>query len=163
MALPTTPEGIYDLIEADPILPGLLGEFVRPSPQEPLPMLSVMHQGERLPERWEPQGLEVRIAREVSYPDARAMHSGEVHLRPIFRLYVTQWTKGEADYVLQTATERLLALLPGATAEDVSLPPELAGGLGQVAVKWQNPEPYLPHDALTNIPEPEPEGGEGDG
>lgn len=140
MALPVDAVAIYDRLAADSVLAALIGQFTRPFAQGPIAAISVMEQGERLPEGWSQLGLEVRIIRTPSYPQAIPLMGDEVLLRPVFRMHLTQWSLSTAGvYVLQAAAQRVLALLPGATAEDVTLQAGVTG-LSQLVVRWMNPE-----------------------
>lgn len=162
MALPADAQAIYDRLIADPVLAALVGQFLRPDGQQPLTAISVMEIGERLPESWEPSGLELRIIRTPSYPRAMPLLGDEVMLRPVFRIHLTQWSLSSAgNYVLQAAVQRVLVLLPGATAADVGIEAGVTG-LAQSVIRWMNPEVYAT-PAVPPEPEPEPEPDPGEG
>lgn len=146
MPFPTTGPALFDLFAGDVILsgdeeeetPGLLGSYLLPE-DEVRPALSVLMPEEVLPEEWSTRGVEVAISRfPTNGPTPLA--SGEVLLRPLFRIYVSQHRVAPGGaYNLQQVVDRILTLLPGATSADSTLPGGI-GGLAQVAIRWTNVE-----------------------
>ena len=137
--LPTTAEGIYDLLAADEALVAMLGTYLFPDAEEPIPALAVLLPMEEHPEGTVSEGLEVVINRVPEGGDEPFMTGGG-EVGGTFRLYVTQWTPGEGGaYQIEPALRRIRQLLPGAQWRDNTLPDGL-GGLAQMAVTWEHPE-----------------------
>jgi hypothetical protein len=90
MSLPTTAQGIYDLLAGDAVVSAAIGTYT-PRGQSPVPAIAVVRRNEQLPEGVAVAGLEVVI---LNHPDysTEAMLTGETGLNPQFRLYVSEWS-----------------------------------------------------------------------
>lgn len=136
MALPTTAQEIYDLLVADDTISEALGIYLLPSGEE-LAAISVLAAHESLPAGTVAGGIEITITAMPGY-SPQALLSGEVLTNPTWRVYVIAW---QALGDLQAVAERVLALLPGATASSIGGDPP-GGGIGlmdQVVITWSNP------------------------
>jgi hypothetical protein len=90
MSLPTTAQGIYDLLAGDAVISAALGTYT-PRGQSPVPAIAVVRRNEQLPEGVAVAGLEVVILNNPDY-SPEAMLTGETGLNPQFRLYVSEWS-----------------------------------------------------------------------
>jgi hypothetical protein len=139
---PTDPQAIYDWLEADAALMALLGSY-RFSDGTVLSALAVLWPNESMPPGVEPQGVEVVIRRQSSTAP-QPWATGEQQLNPTWRLTVTQWQPPNlGDWQYEAVLERLVALLPGAAWNDVTLP-GVTTGLAQAVVRWSNPAVVIP-------------------
>lgn len=137
--LPQTTGELYDLLEADTTLQGLLGTYTFRS-GDTAPALSRLWRREDGPERPVCSGLEVAIAR-VNSTTSRGLLTGEVARKAVMRAYVTQWTvPAGGDWQLEAAVDRILELLEGAANSTANDLPEGLNGLGQVVIAYQPPE-----------------------
>jgi hypothetical protein len=139
MALPTTTEGVYDLLAADTTLAGLLGTYLFPDGTT-LPALSRQFTNQPQDEPTTvPRGVEVVIWR-ITADDPQACATGEVIINPTIRMVATQWEPAAtpAAYHLQAAVRRIQLLLPGCRSADTTVP-DLTTGLEQRALSWQAP------------------------
>lgn len=139
MTLPTTTEGVYDLLAADTTLAGLLGTYLYPDGTT-LPALSrqFMNQAQDEPTAVA-RGVEVVIWRLTS-DDPQVCVTGEIIVNPVVRMVATQWdtdTTG-GPYHLQAAVRRIQLLLPGCQSADTTVP-DLTTGLEQRALSWSAP------------------------
>ena len=134
MALPTTAAELFDLLMADETISDGLGTYTFKD-GETAPAMVPLFSGESLPAGTVIDGIEIAITRLPLY-GPQALYSG-VLLNPTFRIYVAAW--GAAD-TLQTMAERVMALLPGATARaiDGDPPGDGIGVVDQVVVAWTN-------------------------
>lgn len=142
---PTSAQEIYDWLEADSELADLLGRY-RFSDGTLLPAMAVLWPTESMPPGVEPAGVEVVIRRQTGSA-TRLWATGEQQLNPVWRLTVTQWeptVPGEWHY--EAVLQRLVALLPGASWSDVTLPGTTVG-LAQAVVRWGNPAVVIPAEA----------------
>lgn len=134
MALPTTAAELFDLLMADETISDGLGTYTFKD-GETAPAMVPLFSGEQLPPGTTIDGIEITISRLPLY-GPQALYSG-VLLNPTFRIYVAAW--GAAD-TLQAMAERVMALLPGATARAMEGDPpgEGIGVIDQVVVAWTN-------------------------
>jgi hypothetical protein len=90
MSLPTTAQGIYDLLAGDAVVSAAVGTYT-PRGGTEIPAIAVVRRNEALPEGVPVAGLEVVILNNPDYsPDA--FLTGEAGLNPQFRLYVSEWS-----------------------------------------------------------------------
>lgn len=156
MTLPTTAEEIYDLLVEDATVAEMLGTYLLPGAEEPIPAIAVLLPLEDKAAETVITGVEVVIARVPTGDTAPFMTGGETTSGQ-FRLYVTQWTPpDDGDYLVDAMCRRIGQLLPGASWRDNTLPDGL-GGLAQMAVVWTNEELAVRWE---DDPEPEEEEGE---
>ncbi len=134
MTLPATAEQIYDLLTADPVVSAALGSYTSPTGATG-PAVAVLAANERLPEGTTASGIEVVITRVPGFAPRVLME--ETSTNPTWRIYVMGW-KTAAQ--LQAVAERIIALLPGATAAAVpgDAPGDGIGVLDQVVIRWTN-------------------------
>lgn len=143
MALPTTAQGIYDLLAADAVVALALGTYT-PRGGTSLPAIAVVRRNESLPEGMTVTGLEVVIMANPDY-STQALLTGETALNPQFRLYISEWSPASGLLALQALTQRIIALLPGCRAVPIGGDPQ-GQGLGlldQYAISWTNPTQYV--------------------
>jgi hypothetical protein len=135
MALPTTAAELFDLLMADEAIADGLGTYTFKDGTT-APAMVPLFASQSLPPGTTVEGIEVSITRQPMY-GPQALYSG-VLLNPTFRIYVAAW--GAAD-TLQVMAERVMALLPGATARAMEGDPpgEGIGVVDQVVVAWTNP------------------------
>jgi len=143
MPLPTTSLGIFDLLAADATLAPLLGVHVLASGAT-RPALAHFWPNEAVEPTTRPAGVEIVVWRLPMGTAATLCETGETDLRPTFRLSVTQWEPPTAGgtYQQQAVLNRLLQLLPGANASDVTID-GLTSGLQQHTVTWTCPVAVL--------------------
>ena len=136
MALPTSAQDIYDLLVADEAISEALGVYLLPG-GDTIPAISVLAANEQLPAGTTPGGLEIVITAMPGY-SPQPLLSFETLLRPTWRIYVVAW---ESLGELQTVTERIMALLPGATASSLQGDPpgEGIGLIDQAVITYTNP------------------------
>jgi hypothetical protein len=139
---PTSAQEIYDWLEADAELGDLLGSY-RLADGSQMPALAVLWPTESMPPGVEPFGVEVVIRRQVGSSTV-LWSTGEQQLNPTWRLTVTQWEPMElGDWQYEAVLQRLVALLPGASWSDVTLPGTTVG-LAQAVLRWGNPAVVIP-------------------
>jgi hypothetical protein len=139
MTLPTTSQGIYDLLEDDATLAPLLGTYFLPGATGTIPALAVLMPLEERPAGLKITGVEVLIVRFPS-GQAEAFMTGGETIGGQFQIYATQWTPSAGGaYQVEAVARRIAQLLPGATWT-ANTPPDGLGGLAQLAISWSNPE-----------------------
>ena len=147
MTLPTTAQGIYDLLVADAVVAPALGTYT-PRGGAAIPAIAVVRRNEKLPEGVVVAGLEVVIMANPDY-STETYATGETGLNPQFRLYVSEWSPSANMAALQALAQRIISLLPGCRAVPISssvLDQEAMAGLGvldQYAIAWTNPTQYV--------------------
>jgi hypothetical protein len=149
MTLPTTAQGIYDLLVGDAVVAAALGTYT-PRGGTAIPAIAVVRRNESLPEGLAVTGLEVVILNNPDYT-TEAMLTGEQSLNPQFRLYISEWSPASGLLALQALTQRIISLLPGCRAVPISGDQRGQGdpngqGLGvldQYAIAWSNPTQYV--------------------
>lgn len=143
MPLPTTTLALYDRLAADSTLLALLGVHVL-ADGTTRPALAHFWPKEAIEPTTRPQGVEIVVWRNPVGTAVTLCETGEQDTRPTFRLSVTQWeppTAGGACNQL-AVVNRLLQLLPGANASDVTID-GLTSGLQQHTVTWTCPVAVL--------------------
>lgn len=135
MALPTTAAELFDLLMGDETISEGLGAYTFKDGTT-TPAMVPLFAGESLPAGFTIDGIEITISRLPLY-GPQALYDG-VLLNPTFRIYVAAW--GDAS-TLQSMAERVMALLPGATARamDGDPPGDGIGVVDQVVIAWTNP------------------------
>lgn len=135
MSTITTAQGLYDLLAADATIAAALGTYTLPDGTV-RPAIGVFFANEKLPEGTISDGIEVSITALPGY--ATQALQEEVATNPTWRIYVVGWQSGAQ---LQAVAERILFLLPGATASTVpgDAPGSGIGVMDQVVVTWTNP------------------------
>jgi len=143
MPLPATTLALYDRLAADATLLALLGVHVL-ADGTTRPALAHFWPKEAVEPTTQPAGVEIVVWRSPMGTATTPTQTGEVDTRPTFRLSVTQWeppTAGGACNQL-AVVNRLLQLLPGANASDVTID-GLTSGLQQHTVTWTCPVAVL--------------------
>lgn len=134
MPLPATAEAIYDLLAADSVIAAGLGTYTLPDGTV-RPAIGSFAANEKLPEGTVSNGIEVAITRVPGFAP-RTMQDG-VAPNPTWRIYLVGWG---AAATLQAMTQRVLLLLPGATAsQQGDAPGSGIGVMDQTVVTWSNP------------------------
>jgi len=139
MPLPITTLALYDRLAADATLLALLGIHVL-ADGTTRPALAHFWPKEAIEPTTQPAGVEIVVWRNLVGTAVTLCETGEQDTRPTFRLSVTQWeppTVGGACNQL-AVVNRLLQLLPGANASDVTID-GLTTGLQQHSVTWTCP------------------------
>jgi len=138
--LPTTAQQIYDRLTADPVVSAGLGTYLLPGGAS-LPAISVLAANENLPPGTVAGGIEITINRMPGLMP-QPLLTGETLLNPTWRIYLVAW---DALGSLQALAERVICLLPGATASGIQGDPpgEGLGVLEQVVITWTNPTVVL--------------------
>lgn len=136
--MPTTTLGIFDLLAGDATLLGLIGVH-RLESGNTRPALAHFWPSEAIEPTTAPEGVEVVVWRSPLGTAARPAETGEIDLRPTFRLSVTQWEPAAGNPLNhQAVLNQILRLLPGANASDVTID-GLTTGLQQHTITWQCP------------------------
>jgi hypothetical protein len=135
MPLPATAQEIYDLLLADETIADGLGTYTF-ADGTIQPAIVPLFSNEDLPAGTVVEGIEIAITR-LPFYGPQALYNG-VLLNPTFRVYIVAW--GSAA-TLQAMAERVMMLLPGATAQTLEgdKPGEGLGVIDQVVVAWTNP------------------------
>jgi hypothetical protein len=135
-ALPATAAAIHDLLLADTALAGALGTY-RLAAGATVPAIAVLASNEQLPPGTTVEGIEVVITAVPTF-GPQVLLTAETLTNPTWRIYISGWQTAAA---LQTVTERVMALLPGAqsTSMDGDAPGQGIGIVDQVVVRWTNP------------------------
>ena len=143
MALPTTAQELYDLLQADAVVAAALGTYT-PRGGTAIPAMAVLRRNEQIPEGTVVQGLEVVILANPEF-NVQAFMTGEQGLNPQFRLYISEWSPSSGLMALQALTQRVIALLPGCRAVPIGGDPpgQGIGVLDQYAIGWTNPTQYV--------------------
>jgi hypothetical protein len=137
--LPTTSLAIFDLLAADELLIDLLGSHRLADGTTTRAALAHFWPSEAIEPNTTPQGVEIVVWRSPMGSASRPNETGEVDVRPTFRLSVTQWEPASGDPLNHEAViDRLLQLLPGANASDVTID-GLTTGLQQHTIVWTCP------------------------
>ena len=136
MTAPTTAQEIYDLLVGDDAISDELGTYSLAS-GDSLPAISVLAKGDSLPAGTVTDGIEITITAVPNY-GPQVLLSDETLLNPTWRVYVLAWGQLGA---MQAVTERIVALLPGATTSTPRADPpgEGLGVMEQVVIRWTNP------------------------
>lgn len=136
MPLPATAQAIYDLLVADAVISAGLGTYTFADGNQ-IPAIAVLFSGEHLPPGTTVEGIEVTITALPGY-GPQPLLTFETLLKPTWRIYIAGW---QSAATLQAMAERVIALLPGATASTPTpdAPGEGIGVIDQVVVAWTNP------------------------
>jgi hypothetical protein len=136
MALPTTAQAIYDRLLADAVIAAALGTYTLANGTS-RPAIAVLARNETLPPRTTAVGIEMVITAVPGFAP-QVLLGEETLTNPTWRIYVMGW---QSAAQLQAAAERVIALLPGATATSVDgdAPGEGIGVVDQVIIRWTNP------------------------
>lgn len=142
MPLPTTAAELFDLLAADTAISDGLGTYAFPDGTTQPAMVPVFS-NENLPPGTRIDGIEITITRMPLYGPQPTYSS--VLLNPTFRIYIAAW--GDAS-TLQAMTERVMALLPGATSRSIEgdKPGSGLGLIDQSVVAWTNPTAVVSAD-----------------
>lgn len=139
--LPTTSLAIYDLLHGDTTLMGLIG--VHRIGTGTRPALAHFWPSEAIEPTAVPEGVEVVVWRSPMGTASRPAETGEVDVRPTYRISVTQWEPAAGNPLNhQAVINRILQLLPGANAADVTID-GLTTGLQQHTITWTCPVAVL--------------------
>jgi hypothetical protein len=140
--LPTTTLALYDLLAADTVLAPLLGVHQLKTGTT-RPALAHFFPRETIEPDTRPAGVEVVVWRGPAGTAATPCQTGEIDLRPTFRLSVVQWEPLPGGALNQLAViNRIQQLLPGANASDTTID-GLTAGLQQHTVTWVCPVAVL--------------------
>lgn len=134
MALPVTAQELFDLLMADETIEDGLGTYTI-ADGTVLPAMVPLFANESLPAGVRIDGIEITITRLPLYSPQSTYEA--VLTNPTFRIYIAAWGAAET---LQAMAERVMALLPGATARsmDGDPPGDGIGLVDQVVVAWTN-------------------------
>jgi hypothetical protein len=137
MTLPATAQDIYDLLLADATIAAALGTYTLADGVTTGPAISVLAGNETLPPGTTAEGVEITITEIPGYAP-QVLLSEETLLNPTYRIYVMGW---QSIAGLRAIAERVIALLPGATAANVEgdAPGDGIGVIDQVVIRWTNP------------------------
>lgn len=136
MTLPATAQAIYDRLLADATIAAALGSYTL-ADGTTRPAIAVLAANESLPPGTTAVGIEL-VIKSVPGFAPQVLLSSETLPNPTWRIYVMGWQSAAA---LQAVAQRVMALLPGATASDISgdAPGEGIGVIDQVVIRWTNP------------------------
>ena len=135
MPLPATAQDIYDVLLADATIAAALGTYTLADGTS-RPAIAVLAANESLPPGTTAVGIELVI---TAVPGFAPSLTQEATLpNPTWRIHVMGW---QSAAQLQTVAQRVMALLPGATAASVEgdAPGDGIGVIDQVVVRWTNP------------------------
>jgi hypothetical protein len=136
MTLPATAEAIYDLLLADAAIAAALGTYTL-ADGTTRPAIAVLAANESLPPGTTAVGVELVITAVPGF-GPQVLLTEETLVNPTWRIYVMGWRSAAQ---LQAVAQRVIALLPGATAASVEgdAPGEGIGVIDQVVIRWTNP------------------------
>jgi len=136
MTLPATAQAIYDRLLADATIAAALGTYTLADGTS-RPAIAVLARNETLPPGTTAVGIEMVITAVPAFAP-RVLLGEETLINPTWRIYVMGW---QSAAQLQAVAERVIALLPGATATslDGNAPGEGIGVIDQVIIRWTNP------------------------
>jgi len=135
MALPINSYQIFDLLAADSALMALLGVHqLRNGTTRPA--LAHLWPNESIEASAEPAGVEIIVYRSPMGSATQLAETGQIMPNLTFKLAVTQWKPISGAYNQSAVINRLLQLLPGANASDVTID-NLTAGLQQHVITWQ--------------------------
>jgi len=136
MPLPATAQALHDLLAADPIISAGLGTYTFANGSQ-IPAIAVLFGNEHLPPGTTVNGVEVTITGLPGY-GSQPLLTFETLLNPTWRIYIAGW---QSAVTLQAIAQRVIAILPGATASAPTPDPpgEGMGVIDQIVVVWTNP------------------------
>ena len=136
MPLPATAAAIYDLLTADATISAALGVYTLANGTTK-PAAAVLAANEKLPEGTVADGIELVITAVPGFAP-QVLMTAETLPNPTWRIYVMGW---QSAAQLQTIAQRIMVLLPGATATTVpgDAPGSGIGVIDQVVMTWTNP------------------------
>lgn len=136
MTLPTTTLAIFDLLAADTALTALLGTH-KLKTGATRPALAHLWETETIEPTTKQFGVEIVVKRGPMGTAVEPSHDGGGSQNPTFRLVVTQFAPATRTgaYNLEAVLNRLQQLLPGANANNVTVP-DLTTGLSQFVLIW---------------------------
>lgn len=136
MTIPATAQAIYDRLIADQVIAAALGTYTLTGGGS-LPAISVLAKGASLPSGTVANGIEISITALPGYAP-QLLLSDETLTNPTWRIYLLAWGQLGA---MQQVTERVIALLPGATSSmpRADPPGEGLGVIEQTVITWTNP------------------------
>lgn len=135
MPLPTNTGALHDLIKNDPVIATLLGTHILKTGAT-RPAISRLWPNETIEPTTRQQGVEIQVERTPSGYAPETCQTGEVATNPTFSIRVTQWKPLTGTHNIQAVIDRLLLLLPGAYATNVTIQ-DLTVGLSQYVVTWK--------------------------
>jgi hypothetical protein len=137
MPLPATAQDIYDLLLGDATIAAALGAYTLADGVTTRPAISALAANETLPPGTTAVGVEITITEIPGYAPQLLLDE-ETLLNPTYRIYVMGW---QSVAGLRAIAERVIALLPGATAASIEgdAPGDGIGVIDQVVVRWTNP------------------------
>jgi hypothetical protein len=136
MTLPATAQAIYDRLLADATIAAALGTYTLADGTS-RPAIAVLAANEKLPPGTIAEGIELVITAVPGFAN-RVLLTTESLPNPTWRVYVMGW---QSAAQLQVVAQRVLALLPGASATPVpgDAPGDGIGVIDQLAITWTNP------------------------
>lgn len=134
MTTPINTYQIFDLFAADAELPGLLGVH-KLKDGTTRPALAHMFPGEAIEPTAKVYGVEVIVYRLPQGTMTKVNETGEIQVNPTFRIEVTQWEPLSGGFNQEAVINRILLLLPGANASNVTID-DYTAGLQQHTITW---------------------------
>lgn len=142
MPLPTDTGALYDLLKNDAIITTLLGTHILKSGAT-RPAIARLWPNETIESTTRQQGVEIQVERVPGGYRPEPCQTGEVATNPTFSIRVTQWKPANnGAHNLQAVIDRILLLLPGAYANNVTIQ-DVTTGLAQYVVIWTCPTARL--------------------
>lgn len=136
--LPISTFEIFDLLAADEQILDLIGVH-RLADGSTRVALAHFWPREAIEATTTPEGVEIVVWRSPMGTNSTPTETGETLVNPTFRLTVTQWEPTAGEGLNQQAIiDRIIELLPGANANDVTID-GLTTGLQQHIVTWLCP------------------------
>lgn len=132
---PQDTAALFDLLSNDALLSSYLGRYTMPDGTQ-LPAIARLWDNEQLPDGTDIHGVEVVIRRAAAGNTTPGI-GAEMVEESTMRLYLMVWRSDELP-LAEDALNRIKALLPGLSWQDVT-PPQGLGGLAQWAITWRNP------------------------
>lgn len=135
MPLPTNTGALFDLIKNDPVIAPLLGTHTLRTGAT-RSAISRLWPNETIEPTTRQQGVEIQVERTPSGYAPETCQTGEVITNPTFSIRVTQWKPLTGSHNIEAVINRLVLLLPGAYASNVTIQ-DLTVGLSQYVVTWK--------------------------
>lgn len=137
MAIPINTYQIFDLFAADDELSDLVG-IHKLADGSTRPALAHMFPNEAIEPSTKSYGVEVIVYRSPQGTMTKTNETGEIQVNPTFRIEVTQWEPLSGGFNQDAVINRILLLLPGANASNVTID-DYTAGLQQHTITWMCP------------------------
>ncbi len=134
MAQPINSYEIFDLLADDEEITDLIGVH-RLRDGSTRPALAHLFPNEAIEPTTTAEGVEIIVYRSPQGTMTKIAETGQIQVMPTFRLSVTQREPSSGGFNQDAVINRILYLLPGANASDVTIE-DFTSGLQQHTITW---------------------------